>query len=228
MKPLHHSLPILFYLFLLLLPGCKAEEPAPSAAPQEPDQPAATYDGTIIAVGDSLTAGLGVAEQEAWPALLEKQLQQEGYNWQVINGGISGETSSGTLRRIKWILAQGPEIVILETGANDGLRGIPITTVRENISEAVQMLQAGGVTVVLAGMQIIQNLGPEYTEAFAEIYPEIAEKQDTILIPFLLENVGGVAALNQADAIHPNAEGHAVIARTVYPYAVQAIEMSSP
>lgn len=225
MKPLHLFITTLFLLPLLLLPGCEAEEkPSSSAAPKEHNQPAVRYDGTIIALGDSLTAGLGVAEEEAWPALLAKQLRGEGYNWQVVNAGISGETSSGALRRIKWILAQDPEIVILETGGNDGLRGIPTSTVRKNISEAVRMLRAGGVTVVLAGMQIIQNLGPEYTGAFAQIYPEVAGEEDIILIPFLLEDVAGVASLNQADAIHPNAEGHRIMARTVFPYVIKAIK----
>ena len=124
----------------------------------------------------------------------------------------------------KWILARKPEIVILETGANDGLRGIPPVIVRKNIDKAVQMLQQGNVTVILAGMQIVQNLGADYTEKFADIYPSIAREQDCILIPFFLSQVAGEPALNQADTIHPNEDGHKIIAETVYPYVLQALQ----
>ena len=182
------------------------------------------YAGTIIAVGDSLTAGLGVTESDAWPKLLEKRLRENGYNWQVINAGISGETSSGTLARIQWILAQKPDIVILGTGANDGLRGIPPSTIKENISGAVQILQEGGVTVILAGMRIVQNLGPLYTSDFAAIYPAVAREQKCILIPFILQDVAGEPFLNQEDTIHPNERGHVLIAETVYPYIVEGIQ----
>ncbi|MBU0946954.1 MAG: arylesterase [Proteobacteria bacterium] len=183
-----------------------------------------TYSGSIIAVGDSLTAGLGVLEDDAWPAILEKKLQHNGYHWQVINAGINGETSSGLLSRIKWILARNPEIVILETGANDGLRGIPPHVVRNNIDKTVQILQENNVLVVLAGMQIVQNLGADYTREFAAIYPSIAHAQDCILIPFFLQEVAGEPALNQDDTIHPNEKGHTIIAETVYPYVLQALQ----
>lgn len=181
------------------------------------------YKGTIIAVGDSLTAGLGIMENKAWPALMEKKLQKTGHQWQVINAGISGETSSGIISRVKWILAQHPDIVILETGANDGFRGISPSVVRKNITKAVQMFQEGNVTVVLAGMQIVQNLGNDYTKEFADIFPSVAHEQDCILIPFFLEQVAGEPFLNQADMIHPNEKGHKIIVETVYPYVVQAI-----
>jgi len=209
-------------LICSLLPAaCRQQESPPESA-----QVAATpaYDGTIIAVGDSLTAGLGMTIDEAWPALLERKLIADGYNWQVINAGISGETSSGVLSRIKWIISRKPDIVILETGANDGLRGIPPDLIRENIDKAVQMLVEGKVTVILAGMQMVSNLGEEYTGSFAAIYPEIAEKHRIPLIPFLLRDVAGIPALNQADTIHPNAAGHRIIAETVFPFVVQAIE----
>lgn len=181
------------------------------------------FRGTIIAVGDSLTAGLGVMENKAWPALMEKKFKETGHPWQVINAGISGETSSGLLSRVKWILAQNPDIVILETGANDGFRGISPAVIRKNITEAVQMFQQENVTVVLAGMQIVQNLGVKYTREFADIYPSVADEQGCILIPFFLEGVAGERSLNQADMIHPNEEGYKIIAETVYPYILQAI-----
>ncbi len=218
----HYSLTLLCWLlcaFLLL--SCEQEQPQPET---EKSATAPRYEGTIIAVGDSLTAGLGVMEGKAWPALLEKKLQNNGNHWQVINAGISGETSSGTLSRIKWILAQKPDVVILETGANDGFRGIPPAVIRQNIGKAVQMLQEGNVTVLLAGLQIVQNLGAEYTSAFADIYPSVSSERGCLLIPFILEHVAGEAALNQTDTIHPNEEGHAIIAETVYPFVLQALQ----
>src|SRR5210317_2094417 len=140
---------LLCLLFIYVLAGCDRQDKPSSNNPQ-PVEPARIYEGTIIALGDSLTAGLGVAPKEAYPALLEEKLQQNGYNWQVINGGISGETSSGALSRINWIIARKPDIVILETGANDGMRGIPPDVIRKNISRSVELLQEAGVEVVLA------------------------------------------------------------------------------
>jgi acyl-CoA thioesterase-1 len=230
MNPLHvhldaRNIPAVIVLLAaamiaVLLPGC---EPRESQPPESKVQSAPRFDGTIIAVGDSLTAGLGVAEDQAWPAILAEMLRQNGHAWQVINAGISGETSRGALSRAKWIVAQKPEVVILETGANDGLRGIPVPVIRENISRTVQILQQEGVTVVLAGMQMVRNLGPEYTGDFASLYPAVANEHDCILIPFFLEEVAGEPSLNQADSIHPNAAGHRIISETVYPYVVQAI-----
>lgn len=204
---------------IFLLGGCEQQgEPAPTT-----QQEALTYDGTIVAVGDSLTAGLGVNEEDAYPALLEKRLRGAGYRWRVVNAGISGETSSGALSRVAWVLKLKPDIVILETGANDGLRGINPRVTRKNLDEIVRILRENRVTVVLAGMRMTTNLGKTYTEAFYENYAAIAEKYDLILIPFLLQGVARVPALNQADGIHPTAEGHRIIMETVYPYVRQAL-----
>jgi len=219
------ELSILLLLFFFFT-GCDRQDSPANTRPQLP-QPKKIYDGTIIALGDSLTAGMGVAEEEAYPALLEEKLQQNGYNWQVINAGISGETSSGALARINWIIAQQPDIVILETGANDGMRGIPTGLIRENISRAVGLLKEAGVEVVLAGMQMLQNLGPVYTKQFAAVYPEVAEEQEVILIPFFLEQVAGNPSLNLEDFIHPTPAGHLIIAQTVYPYVLKAIKTKS-
>lgn len=220
---LYHSFTLFSWLlcaFLLL--SCEQQKTQP-----ETEEIAVTpsYNGTIIAVGDSLTAGLGVMEGEAWPALLEKKLQDNGKHWQVINAGISGETSSGLLSRMKWILAQQPDVVVLETGANDGFRGISPSLIKKNIGKAVQILQEGNVTVVLAGMQIVQNLGANYTREFADIYPSVASERDCLLIPFFLHQVAGEPARNQADTIHPNEEGHTIIAETVYPFVLQALRL---
>jgi acyl-CoA thioesterase-1 len=181
-------------------------------------------EGTIVAVGDSLTTGLGVDETEAYPALLERRLREAGRPWRVVNAGISGETSSGTLSRVGWILTMKPEIVVLETGANDGLRGVDPRLTRRNIDEIVSRLRERDVTVVLTGMRMVANLGRDYTQAFASIYPGVARKHGLILIPFFLEGVAGVPSLNQPDGLHPTAEGYRVVTDTVYPYVLQAIE----
>jgi acyl-CoA thioesterase-1 len=211
-------------LFILVLAGCRKQD-NPAGTSSQPASAPKVYEGTIIAVGDSLTAGLGVNEDEAYPALLQEKLRQEGHNWQVINAGISGETSSGVLSRVNWIIAQHPDIVILETGANDGLRGVPTMTIRKNIGQAVHLLKEAGVEVVLAGMQMLQNYGPDYTKLYAAIYPAVAKEQKVILIPFFLEGVAGDKSLNLRDGLHPNPEGQRIVARTVYPFVVQAIKV---
>jgi len=217
---------LLLCLFMLFLYACgdSTADRSASSTPPATSPAIKGYDGTIIALGDSLTAGLGVAQDKAYPALLQEKLQVSGLNWQVINAGISGETSSGALSRIDWIVAQNPDIVILETGANDGMRGIPPSVIKKNISQAVRFLQQADVEVVLAGMQMLQNLGPAYTKQFAAIYPAVAEEQEVILIPFFLEQVAGNAALNLTDTIHPNPAGHRIVANTVYPFVLKAIQ----
>jgi acyl-CoA thioesterase-1 len=210
---------LLLALFTLGL-GCSRQQA--QASPASPRQ--GKYEGTIVAVGDSLTAGLGVSLEEAYPALLEKKLQAAGLNYRVINAGSSGETSSDTLSRLSWVLTLKPDIVILETGANDGLRGIDPQLTKGNLLRLVDMLKARGVTVVLAGMKMVQNLGEEYTTAFASIYPEVARARGVILIPFFLEGVAGDRRLNQEDGIHPTASGYRKVVETVYPYVIKAIE----
>lgn len=211
-------LPVL--LALLLLQGCDREQAKDKRQqPKEQD-----YRGIIIAMGDSLTAGYGLAEEQAYPALLQKKLLENGFRFKVINAGISGETSSGALSRIDWILTAKPDIVIFETGANDGLRGIPIQLIEDNIRQAVRTLRQNGVTVVLAGMQMVRNLGPEYTRAFADLYKRIAEQEEVIFIPFFLEGVAGEQSLNQEDTIHPTSAGYRKVVETIYPYVVQAIK----
>ncbi|HSB73505.1 MAG TPA: arylesterase [Candidatus Methylomirabilis sp.] len=203
---------------ILAAAGCGRESPPPERR-SEPD-----FEGTIVAVGDSLTAGQGVEEELAYPALLEQKLASAGLRYKVINAGISGETSSGTLSRINWILTLKPDIVILETGANDGLRGIDPALMSRNLQEIIRVLQGRNVSVILAGMQMVQNLGREYTATFRRVYPEAAREFGILLIPFFLEGVAGKPALNQADGIHPTAEGYKIVAETVYPYVVKVIQ----
>lgn len=186
---------------------------------------AAPLEGTIVAAGDSLTAGYGLPERDAYPAQLERKLNQNGYRWKVVNAGISGETSSGLLSRVDWILKLKPDIVILETGANDGLRGVDPKVTGANIDKAVTRLQAKGVTVVLAGMRMVTNMGPTFTKEFAANYSSVAKKHHLILIPFFLEGVAGDPALNQQDGIHPVARGYQIITDKVYPYVTKAIDL---
>jgi acyl-CoA thioesterase-1 len=183
-------------------------------------------DGTILAVGDSLTEGLGVREDQAYPALLERELKAHGFGYRVINAGVSGETSSGTLSRIQWILRLKPDIVILVTGANDGLRGLDPGLTRANLENIVRRLKAHDVVVVMGGMRMVQNLGDQYTRAFARIYPAVAVDQNVILIPFFLEAVAGDPEMNQPDGIHPTAEGYRRIVEHIYPYIEEAIRIS--
>ena len=199
--------------------GCSESETASGQAE------VVNYEGTIVAVGDSLTEGLGVEEEYAYPALLEKKLNAQGFRYRVINAGISGETSSGTLARVKWILTLKPDIVILVIGSNDGLRGLDPNLIKTNINSIIKALKENNVIIVLGAMQIVQNLGEEYTTAFANIYPEIAETQQVILTPFFLDGVAAVPTLNQADGIHPTADGYRIIAENLTKYAIKAIKM---
>jgi len=176
-----------------------------------------------VAVGDSLTEGLGVEEEFAYPAVLERKLRDLGYLYKVVNAGISGETSSGTLARINWILTLNPDIVILVIGANDGFRGIDPDLIKTNIHKIVKKLKDKNVIVVLGAMQIVQNLGKDYTTAFAKIYPEIAQSENIILTPFFLNGVATNRKLNQADGIHPTAQGYQVIVDNITPFVVKAI-----
>jgi acyl-CoA thioesterase-1 len=208
-----------FILFLVLfVSGCSSE----STPPSDPKAPG--YEGIIAAVGDSLSEGLGVAEEFAYPALLEKKLQSGGYHYQVINAGVSGETSSGTLARIKWVLTLKPDIVILTIGANDGFRGIDPELIKTNILTIVRILKEKRVTVLLGGMQMGQNLGKEYITAFEKIYPLVAREENVGLVPFFLTGVAANPKLNQADGIHPTAEGYRVVVDHIFPYVIEAIE----
>ena len=208
-----------FILFLVLfIPGC-GNESTPPSDPKTPE-----YEGTIVAVGDSLTEGLGVAEEFAYPALLEKKLRSDGYHYRVINAGVSGETSSGTLARIKWILTLKPNIVILVIGANDGFRGIDPELIKTNILSLVRAFKERRVTVLLGGMQMGQNLGKEYVTAFEKIYPLVAREENVGLVPFFLTGVAANPNLNQADGIHPTAEGYRVVVDHILPYVIKAIE----
>jgi acyl-CoA thioesterase-1 len=174
---------------------------------------------TILFYGDSLTAGYGLtSSEEAFPALIGKKIQQAGKQGKVVNAGVSGETSAGGLSRIDWVLRQPVDIFILELGANDGLRGLPVEQTKKNLQAIIDKVKAKSpkAKIVIAGMLVPPNMGPEYSEQFKKIFPELAKRNDATLIPFLLQDVAGISKLNQADGIHPNPEGHKIVANNVY------------
>ena len=171
----------------------------------------------ILFFGDSLTAGYGLSTEEAFPNLAEKQLIKLGKSVKAVNAGLSGETSAGGLSRIEWILRQPIDIFVLELGANDGLRGLPLDQTRKNLQAIIDKVKAKypNTKFVLAGMMVPPNMGKEYAADFKKIYPDLAKKNNATLIPFLLQGVGGNEKLNLADGIHPNVEGHKIVAGNV-------------
>jgi len=168
-------------------------------------------------LGDSLTAGYGLSPDQAFPAVAESLLKQKGKNVKVINAGISGETSAGGLARIDWVLKQPVDILFLELGANDGLRGLPVSETEKNLQGIIDKVKAKNksVKVVLAGMMVPPNMGKEYSSQFEKVFINLATRNKCVRIPFLLDGVGGIERLNQVDGIHPTAEGHRIVANTV-------------
>jgi len=179
--------------------------------------PAQADDRVIVALGDSLTAGLGVPADEAYPALLEARLRRAGFGYRVVNAGVSGDTSAGGRRRIDWVLRSRPEVVIVALGANDGLRGLPVAALRDNLTEIVTRLRGAGVRVLLVGMRLPPNYGDAYAADFAAAFHDVARQTSVAFLPFLLEGVAGQPSLNQPDGIHPNAAGQRAVAALVWP-----------
>ena len=182
----------------------------------------------IVAFGDSLTIGLGVRPQEAYPARLQQRVDAAGLNYEVVNAGVSGETSAGGLRRLDWALQGEVRALILALGANDGLRGLPPEQLRRNLAQMIETAQARGIAVVLAGMEAPPNFGRAYVVEFHEIFPELAKRYRTALVPFLLEGVAGLGSMNQSDGIHPNAEGATLVADNVWAVLRPVLEKTSP
>jgi acyl-CoA thioesterase-1 len=171
----------------------------------------------IVVFGDSLTAGLGLQPSESYPADLQQKLAGAGYAWDVVNAGESGDTTAAGLDRLDWALDEpGVKILVLELGANDGLRGLPPSEMEKNLAAMIERAQSRGIAVLLAGMEAPPNYGPDYTSAFHRVYPDLARKYHVPLIPFLLDNVAGIPSLNQADGIHPTAAGARIVADTVW------------
>ena len=169
---------------------------------------------TLLILGDSLTAGYGVEKEQAFPFLLQQLLDQEGFSdVNVVNGGFSGSTTASAIQRMKWYMRIKPDIVIIELGANDGLRGHPVESIRANLEETIQFALENGIVTILAGMKLPVNYGKNYTQDFEEMFKQLADKYDLPFIPFILKDVAGDPSLNLPDGIHPNPEGHQIIAR---------------
>src|SRR5688572_7652945 len=171
----------------------------------------------VLFYGDSLTAGYGLSQEEAFPALIEKKLNKQSKIVRVVNAGLSGETSAGGLTRLDWVIRQSVDVFILELGANDGLRGLPLEQTQKNLQQIIEKVKGKfpNVKIVIAGMMVPPNMGPEYTAKFRKIFPDLAKKNNATLIPFLLQDVAGDEKLNLADGIHPNPEGHKIVAENV-------------
>lgn len=207
----------------LLLAGCSRDQPRtperdaapkrespPPAAAQKPDSRRA-----IVAFGDSLSAGFGADPGKSYPDFLQKEIDRRGYRYRVVNAGISGDTTTDGLERVGTVTALKPDIVIVEFGGNDGLRGLPVGTTRTNLEQMIVALQKADAKVVLAGMTLPPNYGPDYIRSFEDVYHDLAKKYRLPLIPFLLRGVGGHADLMQRDGIHPTAEGNRIVAQNV-------------
>ena len=201
---------------LALLAGC--DQP-PELAPARRSAAAAPEErGTIVFVGTSLTAGYGLDPDEAFPALIQRKIDSAGLGYRIANAGVSGETSAGAMRRIDWLLRQNPAVLVIETGANDGLRGLSTDSLKANIQAMIDNARtlSPPPRIVLVRMRALPNYGFVYARRFSRLYEELADENDVALVPFLLEGVAGEEGMNQADGIHPTAAGHERMAETVW------------
>jgi acyl-CoA thioesterase-1 len=204
--------------------GCAPREtPGPelggarlSANPPSGGRAAAEARPRVVVLGDSLTAGLGLSADEAYPALLQQRLDTAGLTYHVVNAGVSGDTSAGGLSRLDWALDGDVRVLIVALGGNDALRGLPVAELRHNLSAIIEQAQARGIRVILAGMEAPPNFGRSYTVEFHEVYREVAKKYGVAFLPFLLEGVAGIDSLNQRDGIHPTAQGARLVANNVW------------
>jgi acyl-CoA thioesterase I len=173
---------------------------------------------TVVVLGDSMAAGYGVEPAQAYPALLQEKINAAGLPFAIVDAGVSGDTTAEGLGRMDWLLQRKMDVLIVELGGNDGLRGIPTATIQSNLQAIIDHARKRypAIKIVITGMKMPANLGPDYAEAFAKVFPELARKNRAALVPFLLEGVGGDASLNQADGIHPTPEGHKIVAQNVW------------
>ena len=202
---------------------------SPTASPRDPLGTKAERK-TIVVFGDSLAAGFGLDLSEAFPALLQSKIDKSGWNFSVINAGVSGDTTAGGLRRIDWVLKRKVDLLLLELGGNDGLRGIPVEVTKTNLQAIIHRAKQKypQLQIVVAAMQMPPNMGDEYKDAFQKIFPDLAKANNTALVPFLLEGVGGKPELNLPDRIHPTAEGHKIVAENVWKILQPALEKMDP
>lgn len=222
-----------YFLILIVITSCgndtksKARIDSSENATTETETPEKSTNKTILFFGDSITAGYGLDDtNDAFPGIIQAKIDSLGLNYQVINSGVSGETSAGGRSRIEWILNQDIDIFVLELGANDGLRGVPISETKANLQAIIDAVKAKSpdIKIVLAGMQLPPNMGAEYTSQFKAIFPDLASKNELAFIPFILEGVGGKKELNQNDGIHPTANGHKIVAGNVWEVLLPVIK----
>jgi acyl-CoA thioesterase-1 len=212
---------VVFLFVVLIAAACsKPEQSATSSAapiaPQAPKAPEAPKAPRIVFLGDSLTAGLGLASDQSFPALIGKKLKDRGLDYEIVNAGVSGDTSAGGVRRVDWSLEGDVRVLIVALGANDGLRGLPTREMKKNLAAILDRARERKVPVILAGMEAPPNNGPDYTRDFRNVYSELADEYDVPFIPFLLQGVAGDASLNQGDGIHPNTRGAQIVADLVW------------
>lgn len=212
-----------------VLVACSSNEPANSSqpaasatsaaadAPREHRSTQAATRPRIVILGDSLTAGLGLSPDEAYPTLIQQRLDKEGFKYEVINAGVSGDTSAGGLARLDWALDGDVRVLIVALGGNDGLRGLPAEELKGNLSKIIEHAQKRHIRVILAGMEAPPNFGQSYIVSFHQVYPELARQYNVSLVPFLLQGVAGIDSLNQRDGIHPTAEGARIVADNIWP-----------
>lgn len=208
-------------ILMMMIVACNNKQATPEAAKQSANDDTIVNKAeikTILFFGNSLTAGYGVDPSEAFPSLIQNKIDSLKLPYKVVNAGVSGETSSGGNGRINWILRQPLDVFVLELGANDGLRGIPINETKKNLQAIIDKVKAKypEAKLVLAGMQIPPNMGQPYANEFKNVFPQLAEKNNMILIPFLLQGVGGEVKYNQKDGIHPTPEGYKIVAENVW------------
>jgi acyl-CoA thioesterase-1 len=221
-------------LVIPALPACAPEVPddstrsARETLAARPAAGPAQREPLVVFLGDSLTAGLGLEEDQAFPAVVEREIRAAGIPIRTVNAGVSGDTSAGGLSRLSWLLGQRPDVVVVGLGANDGIRAVPVEETEKNLREIVRRARAAGARVLLLGMRIPPNYGPDYAGRFEAMYPRIAKDLQVPLVPFLLEGVGGFRSLNQEDGIHPTAEGQEILAKNVLPYLEKVVQVSSP
>jgi acyl-CoA thioesterase I len=217
MKPLSRILlPFIFFAVSSCRENDKTNEKK-DAGKKDTSQVSASFK-TIVFFGNSITAGYGLDPLQAFPALIQKKVDSQNLPYKVVNAGVSGETSSGGNSRVDWILEQPVDVFVLELGGNDGLRGIPLAETRANLQSIIDKVKTKypQAKILVAGMQMPPNMGQQYTTEFRSIFPDLAKKNNSVLIPFLLEGVGGEARLNLDDGIHPTAEGHKILAENVW------------
>ena len=212
-------------LVLVFTIGCsrQAESPQPAgpvpaapATPQAPKAPDAPQAPKIVFLGDSLTAGLGLPSTQSFPSLIGQKLKEKGLEYEIVNAGVSGDTSAGGLRRLDWSLDGNVRVLIVALGANDGLRGLATSEMKKNLAAVLDRARERNVPVILAGMEAPPNYGPDYTREFRNVYSDLAAEYKVRFIPFLLQGVAGNASLNQGDGIHPNTRGAEIVADLVW------------